>query len=93
MPSRIPNERRRLLAVVMALTSFVMLAPSIVVGLLTRSLGWGLLAFFLIWIVGLVVIAILLAAVKGTTTVHKVFKPMFQSRVMSRLFPKLPPRE
>jgi MFS family permease len=93
VPSRIPNERRRLLAVVMALTSFVMLAPSIVVGLLTRSLGWGLLAFFLIWIVGLVVIAILLAAVKGTTTVHKVFKPMFQSRVMSRLFPKLPPRE
>jgi hypothetical protein len=78
-------SKRQLTVFAMALTGSVMVVPSVVVGVLTNSVVWGLLTCLLTGTLGAVGCLLALAALKDWPMARQLFKLVFGARRLRRL--------
>jgi hypothetical protein len=87
------RSRRQFITLVMAVMLPVTLVPSLVVGVLTRSVGWGLLTCLLTGVLSVLGCVVTLGALKDWPLARPVFKLVFGPRQLARLlFLGPPPR-
>ena len=86
--------QRQLIMFTMALTGSLMVVPSIVVGVMARSVVWGLLTCLLTGMLGAAGCLLALAALKDWPMARRLFKVVFGPRRLMRLLVlALPPRQ
>ena len=78
-------SRQQRIVFMMLLTAVVMLVPSVVVGLLAKSVIWGLLTCLLIGMLSVTGCVLTLAALKDWPMARQVFKFIFGKRRLAHL--------